>query len=194
MRNSKLRGANQDVDNKYAHDASGSTPAFYVKLVGDLEQLTAAANAANAVLKARFDDPLFEIVSFSFIESVERMTSIVNGLATDSCSGYPPVEAEADAEAPAVEGGGTVVVQQVAAGEIVTREQAIEMLGKIADFFHRTERHSPVSYRIRETIKWCKMDLPELLQELFCDDQSPLDDLSKRVGFRGMEQEDDDSD
>ena len=71
-----------------------------------------------------------------------------------------------------------------AVGEIATREQAIKMLGKIADFFHRTERHSPISYRVRETIRWCNMDLPELLQVLLDGDQGPLDEMQKRVGFK----------
>lgn len=190
LRNSRIRGANTDVEGKYAHDASSSTVQFYVDIIGDMETLIASARNANQKVGELLGDPMFEIVSYSFVDSLERMLTIVTSLATDNCSGYPPVESEeVEDDAGAT---GAVASQVVAAvpGEIVTREQAIDMLGRIADFFHRTERHSPVSYRIRETIRWCKMDLPELLQELLADEQGPLDELGKRVGFRAMESDD----
>ena len=190
LRNSRIRGANTDVEGKYANDASNSSVAYYVTLIGDLNHMLESARQANQSLNELLNDPMFEIVSFSFLESLERMDTIVTSLATENCSGYPPVEEEAIAEADASTG---TAAPAAVAGEIANREQAIDLLKRIADFFHRTERHSPVSYRIRETIRWCKMDLPELLQELLSDDQGPLDELGKRVGFRGLEQDHDQS-
>ncbi|MFK7767206.1 MAG: ImpA family type VI secretion system protein [Mariniblastus sp.] len=186
LRNSRLKGSNPESDGRYASGAASSSPEFYVKLIAEIEQVAESARAANAALADLLGDPMFEIVSFGFIESVERMGSIVENLATENCGGYPPIMIEEEA-APAVAGAAPVAA---ATGEITTREQAIEQLRRIADFFHRTERHSPVSYRIRETIRWCKMDLPELLQELLSGDEGPLEEMGKRVGFRAMEQED----
>ena len=189
LRNSRIRSANTDVEAKYAHDASSSSVEFYVHTIGDLEALIESAKSANKKVGELLEDPMFEIVSYSFVDSLERMLSIVTNLATENCSGYPPVEAEETEEEDSGAGGAPKAAAAVT-GEIATREQAIDLLGRIADFFHRTERHSPVSYRIRETIRWCKMDLPELLQELLHDDQGPLDELGKRVGFRAMESND----
>lgn len=187
LRNSRLKSANPDVDSRYANHAANSSSSFYVKLIGDFDQAIESARNANSALAELLGDPLFEIVSYSFLESIERMRSIVNNLATENCPGYPPVEVE---EAPAAEGAAAGAVAAAAApaaipGEIANREQAIDMLRRIADFFYKTERHSPVSYRIRETIRWCKMDLPELLEELLSGDEGPLEELSKRVGYRG---------
>lgn len=184
LRNSRIRGANTDVEGRYANDAAGSTVGYYVEVVNDLNRLIESARSANQTLGTLLEDPMFEIVSYSFVDSLDRMSTIITGLATDNCAGYPPIEVEEVAEeVGAVAAGG---VPAAMSGEIVNREQAIDLLNRIADFFHRTERHSPVSYRIRETIRWCKMDLPELLQELLSDDQGPLDELNKRVGFRAM--------
>ena len=50
-----------------------------------------------------------------------------------------------------------------------SREQAINQLQSVADFFRETEPHSPVSYTIEQVIRWCGMPLPELLAELISD-------------------------
>ena len=120
------------------------------------------------------------LVSFTFIESVERMVLIVRNLATENCAGYPPVEEEASASDA---DSAVPAAAQPMTGEIVDRDQAIKMLTKIADFFYRTERHSPISYRIRDTVRWCKMDFPELLELLLDGDESSLNEMQKRVGF-----------
>ena len=179
LRNSKLKAANPEVEGRYAADAAASSPQFYVKLVEGLQGVIASAKEANASIRDLLGDELFEIVNFSFVESLERMVSITHRLATDNCAGYPPVE-----ELDAVMDDPSNQSAPAATGEIVSREQAIELLQRIGDFFHRTERHSPISYRIRDTIRWCNMDLPELMQELLDGDEGPLTEMRKRVGFR----------
>lgn len=181
LRNSRLKSTNGDIEGKYANDAAGSSPEFYVQLLSNLNGAIESARQANAAIGEYLGDPLYEIVNFSFIESLERMASIVENLATENCGGYPPVEQEAVAEGVATPAPGAAAATT---GEIVNRDQAIELLRRVADFFHRTERHSPVSYRIRETIRWCNMELPELLKELLSGDEGPLEELAKRVGYR----------
>ncbi|WP_226911337.1 type VI secretion system protein TssA [Gallaecimonas mangrovi] len=53
---------------------------------------------------------------------------------------------------------------------IHSREQAVKQLARLADFFRQTEPHSPVSYAIEQAIRWSKLTLPELMQELISDD------------------------
>ena len=181
LQKAKLKGADPSVEARYSTDAANSSVDFYVELVGSLERSCEVARESNGALGDLLGDNTFEIVNFQFIESIERMASIVRNLATESCSGYPPVEDEED-EAEVSESGAAAPTQ-IASGEIVDRDQAIKMLGKIAEFFYKTERHSPISYRIRDTIKWCKMDFPELLQLLLDGDQSSISEMQKRVGF-----------
>lgn len=66
-------------------------------------------------------------------------------------------------------------------GPIASREDAFRQLQKVADFFERTEPHSPISYALKQVIGWGRMSLPELLRDLI-GDESVRDDLSRRVG------------
>ena len=185
LRNARLKGTGNNVEGQYSSDASRSSVEFYVGLVGAMEGAVERAREANAALGELLGDPTFEVVSYSFVDSIERMTKMIHSLATDNCAGYPPVEDEEVEEASV---GVAAGAPQIAHGEIVDREQAIKMLGKIADFFYKTERHSPISYRIRDTVSWCKMDFPELLQLLLDGDENSLSEMQKRVGFNDPSQ------
>ncbi len=92
---------------------------------------------------------------------------------------YAPAE-EAEGEGAAVAGDG-------AAGEVVatsgggfggiaagpargaTREDALRALTEIANFFRRTEPHSPLSYTLDEAVRRGRMTWPDLLAEVVAD-------------------------
>jgi type VI secretion system protein ImpA len=67
-------------------------------------------------------------------------------------------------------------------GKVATREDAFRALLQVADFFRRTEPHSPVSYALEQAVRWGRMSLPDLLTELIRDD-STRRDLFKRTGI-----------
>ncbi|MBI3861438.1 MAG: type VI secretion system protein TssA [Planctomycetia bacterium] len=69
-----------------------------------------------------------------------------------------------------------------ASGTVGNREAAFRELLKIADFFSRTEPHSPVSYALRQVVSWGRMSLPELLAELI-EEPGVRDTLFKRTGI-----------
>jgi type VI secretion system protein ImpA len=71
----------------------------------------------------------------------------------------------------------------VVAGAIRDREDALQTLLKVADFFRRTEPHTPVSYALEQAVRWGRMTLPELLAELVPDEQ-PRASLFKQIGIR----------
>ena len=73
----------------------------------------------------------------------------------------------------AIAGGTRVDPVQVA---IESRGQALAELRRLSDFFLKTEPHSPVSYAIRQAMRWSEMSLPELMQEL-------IEDGGARSGF-----------
>jgi type VI secretion system protein ImpA len=52
---------------------------------------------------------------------------------------------------------------------IATREDALRALGEIADFFRRSEPHSPLSYTLDEAVRRGRMSWPELLAEVVAD-------------------------
>jgi len=51
-------------------------------------------------------------------------------------------------------------------GQVRNREEAFRCLLQVADFFKRTEPHSPISYALEQAVRWGRMPLPELLHEL----------------------------
>lgn len=55
---------------------------------------------------------------------------------------------------------------------VANREHAFKQLMEIADFFRKTEPHSPVSYAIEKAVKWGNMPLHELISELIPDKAS----------------------
>jgi len=57
---------------------------------------------------------------------------------------------------------------------IQSREQAIRQLKEIADFFSRTEPHSPVAYLANKAAKWGAMSLHEWLRTVVKDDAALL--------------------
>ena len=56
-----------------------------------------------------------------------------------------------------------------APGQAASREDALRALGEIADFFRRTEPHSPLSYTLDEAVRRGRMTWPELLAEVVAD-------------------------
>jgi type VI secretion system protein ImpA len=52
------------------------------------------------------------------------------------------------------------------------REQAFRQLLQLAEFFRRTEPHSPLSYAIERIVRWGRLPLPELLGEIIPEDDA----------------------
>lgn len=86
-----------------------------------------------------------------------------------AADGATPVDGEAaGGEGPVAAGGGFGRVA-VSPGQMASREDALRALGEIANFFRRTEPHSPLSYTLDEAVRRGRMSLPDLLAELVAD-------------------------
>lgn len=64
----------------------------------------------------------------------------------------------------------------------MTRETAFQAVERIAQFFEKTEPHTPVHFALRQAIRWGRMSLPELLGELI-EDHGSMEQLRKVVGL-----------
>lgn len=84
----------------------------------------------------------------------------------------------------AVAADGTPVAGGVATatGAINSRRDALRRLQDIADFFHKTEPHSPVSYLVQRAVKWGNMPLDSWLQDVI-KDETILYQLRQTLGF-----------
>ena len=98
----------------------------------------------------------------------------------DACQRYAPVEV---AEAPAVDEAGAEPAQEngeigmssasgPAAPRVETREDMLRHLVRIADFFRRTEPHSPLAYTLDDAVRRGRLTWPDLLAEIVPDDST----------------------
>jgi type VI secretion system protein ImpA len=164
----------------------------------DLPRLRAVARAARAAREAwRAFDAAAEARLGSQGPTTRRVADVLERIVAvaDLLAGGPELiveeaapEAEGEpmaegAEAPA---GGAPAAR--AAGPIQSREDALRQLEKLADWFKRTEPHSPLAYTLEEAVRRGRMTLPELLGEVLGDDaarQGMLTMLGIRPGQGG---------
>jgi type VI secretion system protein ImpA len=68
-------------------------------------------------------------------------------------------------------------------GPLQSREDAFRLLESVADYFRRTEPHSPLSYSLEQAVRWGRMPLPDLLAEIV-PDAAARDQLFRLTGIR----------
>jgi type VI secretion system protein ImpA len=64
-----------------------------------------------------------------------------------------------------------------------TRDDALNAILQLSEFFRRTEPHSLVPYALEQAVRWARMPLPDLMKELI-DDDSARRALFRQVGIR----------
>jgi type VI secretion system protein ImpA len=112
--------------------------------------------------------------------STTAVRDLLSGV-VDIAKRYAPPEAVAAVNAPPVEAvteaaseETTLSTEAVAVpapppGRLASRDDALRMLGEIAEFFRRTEPHSPIAYTLDEAVRRGRLTWPELLQEVVAD-------------------------
>ncbi|HMY40218.1 MAG TPA: type VI secretion system protein TssA, partial [Marinagarivorans sp.] len=91
---------------------------------------------------------------------------------------------ESDHSDNAAAGAGAAAVQPVTRA-LANRDQAFKQLAEIAEFFRKTEPHSPISYMLEKAVRWGNMPLHELMQELISDDAT-RNRYSELTGVKGQ--------
>ncbi|AYO11723.1 type VI secretion system protein TssA [Vibrio campbellii] len=141
---------------------------FYRELISDLE----FAMVAFSQFSQKLDDAVGDVTPSSYIS--KKLDSIHSALkhllgvrfqAPSEVTEVIQLDPTEDEEAAILQGQNGALLMT----NMQSREQAIEQLQKVADFFRESEPHSPVSYSIEQIIRWCGMPLPELLAELISD-------------------------
>lgn len=155
------------------------TPAeLFRELLDDLEECLAAFEELGNVLYAKAGN---DAPPGGNIRGV--LNAVIDALKHAARDKLAAADAAAEAQAAAgdtatavaaADGGGTVVMATtratVAGGPLATREDAFKLLLQIADFFRKTEPHSPISYTLDEVVRRGRLTLPELLEELITDE------------------------
>lgn len=74
--------------------------------------------------------------------------------------------------------------------ESMSREGAFQAIERIAQYFEKTEPHSPVPYALRQVVRWGRTPFPQLLSELL-DDEGTMERLRRLVGLPAPPREED---
>ncbi|MGO4376672.1 type VI secretion system protein TssA [Pseudoduganella sp. RAF53_2] len=132
----------------------GNSEAFNVALLEDADYCLSALRALEQAVDTRLgaDGPSFAAAR----EAVQHAIDFIGLLAPE------PDVALVDGE----ETGGRPSAHS---GALCTRTQALAQLRQIADFFRRTEPHSPVAYLAQKAAAWGDMPLHEWLHSVVKD-------------------------
>jgi type VI secretion system protein ImpA len=169
----------------FAREAAATPPDWYATLLDDLEQCGEEFSRLNAVLDERCGqtpDGGSAAPPASQIRAVlEECRDLVRSLAGREVGGAPEAAA-ATTQGTDASGGDSAMPLTAGTGRIATRDDAFRTLKQVAEFFRRTEPHSPVSYLLEQAVRWGQMTLPELMTELISEEQIRQEVL-RRVGI-----------
>jgi len=149
-----------------------------------IEECFAALNDLNAIIEAKFDRnqaPGFT----TFRKALDGVNTQVKQLLAAKREEEPDeIFDEASEDESEGTGDGATAGKPGTSGAIQGRRDALKRLNEIAEFFKRTEPHSPVSYLVQRAVKWGEMPLETWLQEVI-KDQTVLVQLKETLGVTG---------
>ena len=177
---------NRVTANKWRAEMAQTRRLFYEDLNFLIEECWAGYNELNRVIEEKFDrnqapglnnlKKSLDDVHTQIKKFLEEKRAEEPDEATDEA-----VSGEAGTDG---EGGAVVRVAGVMtpSGAIQSRQDALKRLGDIAEFFRKTEPHSPISYLLQRAVKWGNMPLELWLQDVI-KDETVIFQLRQTLGF-----------
>ena len=150
-----------------------SPPQFYLDLLDDIQD----SLEEFKLLCAAFDErcgaaaPASSNIKNAIESVLDTVRFVSKDILPDSApeAASPAAGAEAGEAATASPAGAAPVG---APSAVQSREDAFATLHKVSEFFRKAEPHSPVPYLLEQAVRWGRMPLPDLLQELVQDDST----------------------
>ncbi len=177
---SQIDGGNVVTQDKWENDAAGSKRAFYEELNVAIEECLDEYKKLNLVIEEKYDRNQAPALP-AIRKALEGIKLQTDKLLEQKREEEPD---ELDEETVVNEDGTVTTTSGVGAatGAINNRNDALKRLGDVADFFRKTEPHSPVSYLVNRAVKWGKMPLDGWLQDVI-KDENVLYQLREVLGF-----------
>ena len=145
-----------------------TSPAFYEALLRDCEHCAGALERIEHSVDARLgvDGPSFSAAK-SGLQSVMLFVKPMAKEGGTSGSAAKPVASSLPAP-----GSAPAPAEQALGGPLQSRAQALAQLREVAEFFRRTEPHSPVAYLADKAAHWGEQPLHVWLRSVVKDDAS----------------------
>lgn len=184
---------------------AGTSRAFCELLFADLNQCWDEYQQLDRVLEEKFgrDAPSLLDVKKALEECRTLLESVVKkkrDLEPDATPAGPEASATGDGFASELSDGEAVLPLlgsrrappvTLRPGSVPLEPQdradALRRLAAVAEYFHRTEPHSPVAYLVERAVRWGQMPLDAWLQDVISDD-SVLAHLRETLGLKNSEE------
>jgi type VI secretion system protein ImpA len=164
---------------EFDHAHHSSPREFYVKIMPDLNQCAQALAHCDQTIDRRLalQGPSFSRAK----EALSKVTALAERLSRDAGAFGTHNPIDTMPTAPVEATPSTVGIASLS-GTLNNRAQALEQLRQVADFFKRTEPHSPVAYLAEKAAKWGEMPLHDWLRTVI-KDPSALSQLEELLGL-----------
>lgn len=167
-RNKKIENGTPTLEQLEAA-AKKSPRHFYLELQTTLNQSIEAFNALFQVLEK---DGLETLPNTSFVRSaLQNIEAAIKTIAKSMLIEKESIDTETleIAEDNNNLGFSPFTASSLSTNTIKQRSDALAALETIAEFFLKTEPHSPISYSLRRIANWATLPLPQLLEQLIQD-------------------------
>lgn len=159
-----------------------SSSEFYIQLFDDVDVCLNEYRQINTLLTdfcGSYDAP----ATSKIIELMEDAKSALNHIAKAKLPIVIEIPEANDSEQKINETNLPVASSIAITTALNSRDDAFKQLNSIAEYFLKTEPHSPISYILSKAIKWGNMPLDELMKELI-PDSSSRDTYSSLTGVK----------
>ena len=158
---------------------------FYEELNFLIDECWAGYNDLNRVIEEKFDRNQAPGLN-NLKKALDDVHTQVKKFLEEKRAEEPDEEIAGTEEGGTTEGEGGAVVKvagvMTPSGAIQSRQDALKRLGDIAEFFRKTEPHSPISYLLQRAVKWGNMPLELWLQDVI-KDETVIFQLRQTLGF-----------
>ena len=146
---------------------------FFTDLVGDIEQALVELAALGAALDKRCgaDAPSTAAIRNALTTSLDMVRHVARDVLPAESTAAADAAAGTGAESGS-SGNPTAAASKGVPGSIQSRDDAFRALAGVADYFRKTEPHSPIAALLDRAVRWGRLPLPELLVELIPDDSA----------------------
>jgi type VI secretion system protein ImpA len=141
-----------------------SSAGFYQQLVQQIETAMAEFNLLSHAMDAAMNGEPQPTSAIS--KAMQKCLDAVRYLAADKLAQQAELSVEQQHD------DDSAIAADPVQKQVQSREQVLLSLKQAAEFFRKTEPHSPISYALEQVVHWSGLSLPELLQELIDDNNS----------------------
>jgi type VI secretion system protein ImpA len=159
---------------KFDKAVTATPRAFYETLSEDLAESLEECHALSRVVDEKFGREAPSLLNIK--TALEDCRTLVEGIVRKKRELEPdaaPARVPRRPEPVGAQHPGQRIVESSASESVpfvpLDRADAIRRLGAVADFFRRTEPHSPVSYLVQRAVQWGEMPLESWLREVIND-------------------------